>query len=263
VDGGLLWNRLTPANWAIISVLIHPKNSDRLVIGVEGQGTKTSARPLTAVVNDMAFGRGMWWAATEDGLLASNDRGATWTVVSVGLPPGQPVHSVRLSADGSRIWLASPRALAVSRDGGKNWTSQDLGFEARSRLRLDQSDDGTLFVSHNYGVYASGDDGKSWKPLDLLVPIVQDFVVIGNALVLSTQKDGLRVSYNRGRTWEHMETPLAEAYFLVLTAGAPAPVLLAGSSTEGVYSLEIPAASRTAVADAQTSTPAVSRSAQK
>jgi photosystem II stability/assembly factor-like uncharacterized protein len=224
---------------------------------------KTSARPLTAVVNDMAFGRDIWWAATENGLLASNNRGATWTVVSTGMPPRQPVHSVRLSADGNRIWLASPRGLAVSRDGGKNWTFEDLSFEARSRLRLDHADDGTLFVSHNYGVYASGDEGKSWKPLNLPVPIVQDFVVIGNALVLSTQKDGLHVSYNRGRTWEHIEAPLAGAYFPMLTAGAPAPVLLAGSSTEGVYSLEIPSASRASVADAQTPGPATSRSAQK
>jgi photosystem II stability/assembly factor-like uncharacterized protein len=214
-------------------------------------------------VNDMAFGRDMWWAATESGLLASNNRGATWTVVSTGLPPRQPVRSVRLSADGNRIWLASPRGLAVSRDGGKNWTFEDLSFEARSRLRLDHADDGTLFVSHNYGVYASGHEGKSWKPLNLPVPIVQDFVVIGNALVLSTQKDGLHVSYNRGKTWEHIEGPLAGAYFPTLTAGAPAPVLLAGSSTEGVYSLEIPSASRTAVADAQTLTKPVSRSPQK
>jgi hypothetical protein len=60
-----------------------------------------------------------------------------------------------------------------------------------------------------------------------------------------------------------IEGPLAGAYFPMLTAGAPAPVLLAGSSTEGVYSLEIPAASRKAVAAAQTPSPTISRSAQK
>src|SRR5262249_3945845 len=224
---------------------------------------KTLTRPLTAVVNDMAFGRSMWWAATQEGLLASTDHAATWTVVSTGLPPRQPVHSVRLSADGSRIWVALPRGLAVSPDGGKKWTFEDLGFEARSRLRLDQAEDGTLFIAHNYGVHASDDEGKSWKPLTLPVPVVQDFVVVGNALVLSTPKGGLRVSYNRGRTWEHIECPLTEAYFSVLTADAPAQLLLVGSSTEGVYSLEIPSAARTAAAGAQTIRPPVSRSSQE
>lgn len=370
VDAGVSWHRITPPSWSISGLLIVPKNSDRLVIGVEGLGIYVSddsgknfrpandgfyhrqivdltvdpkhperllvvltnavnpvlatedggrtwvqlgaglkthvlghvyaapegwwaslqsgglmhyeerkkawvraglvlsketlaskrgarpasartARPLGQVVNDMVFARNLWFAATEDGVLASRDHGATWYEFPLGRLAKLPVHSVLVSEDSSHIWLLSPRGLAFSGDGGKAWAWQDLGFEARGRLRLHQLDDNTLLLKSSNGVHVSGDAGRSWQPFNLPEPWIQDVVIAGNALLVSTQKRGLHISYDRGRTWEHVKGPPAEGYFPVLATGGSTSAVLAASSTEGLYHLEVSFSAKARTSDGQ------------
>ncbi len=357
--GGVAWSRVTPANWSIGALVLHPKSPGRVVIGVEGQGiyisddegrnfhaanegfyhrqvmdlaldpsraermlvvltnsvdpvlatqdggrtwarlgpglsahtlrrvyaspdtwwaalergglmrydaqknawvkagsqvsketpahkrgarpapARPASRPVNQVVNDMAFLPAVWWAGTEEGLLASNDRGASWNAVALGVAEKLPVHSLRVSEDGSRIWLLSPRGMMFSQDRGKTWTWQELNFEPRGRLRLYQPDEHTLVVTSDTGVYASADAGKTWKQYNLPELWIRDLASAGNTLLVSTLKRGLHASYNRGETWEHLEGPLAEGYFPALAAGSGSSVVLAASSTEGLYALEV------------------------
>jgi photosystem II stability/assembly factor-like uncharacterized protein len=384
LDAGVTWNRTTPANWSVSALVIHPKNADRLILGVEGRGIYVSddggrnfrsansgfqhrqlvdlaidrerpgrmlvvltnsaepilstqdggntwvplgpglkthllrhvyaapdtwwaalegggllryepsgntwvkagqvsapapikatpaskrgtprnaartAQALQQVVNDMAFARGVWLAATEGGLLASRDRGATWSPFPPGAAAKQPVHSVRVSDDGSQIWALSPRSLLTSTDGGKAWTSQELSFETRGRLRLYQLDDHTLLVSSRNALYVSGDAGKTWQPSNLPEPWIQDLAVSGNVLLICTKK-GLHASFDHGRSWERLDGLLGEASFPVLGTGSAASVALAGSSTEGLYALEFPAAA-VASAKAQATNRPAAQSPQK
>jgi photosystem II stability/assembly factor-like uncharacterized protein len=380
LNAGVTWNRTTPANWSISALVIHPKNPDRLVIGVEGFGIYVSddggknfratnngfhhrqvvdvavdrerpgrmlvvltnavepvlatqdggqtwtglgpglkthllrrvyaapdtwwaalqgggllryeqskkawvrassmaasgppagkrgrtaapaktAQSLKQVVNDMTFARGLWLAATEDGLLASRDAGATWSPVPLGGATKLPMHSARLSKDGSQIWALTQRSLLSSSDAGKSWTSHELSFETRGSLRLLQLDDDALLVASRNALYVSTDAGRSWQASRLPEPWIQDLAVTGNVLLLGTQKKGLHASYNRGKTWEHIEGSPAEGSFPVLTTGGLASVL-AGSSTEGLYALELSAAA-VASADAQAANRPASRSPQR
>ena len=41
-NAGISWSRMTPAKWSISALVIHPKNPDRLVLGVEGVGVYLS-----------------------------------------------------------------------------------------------------------------------------------------------------------------------------------------------------------------------------
>ena len=201
---------------------------------------RAASRPVIQVVNDLAFTRELWWAATEEGVLASRDRGVTWAQVPLGSAAKLPVHSVHVSDDGGSIWLVSPRGVVLSHDRGKTWTSQEFGFTPRGRLRLSQRDTNTLLMSSASGLYASTDAGQTWKsynPPDLWV---RDVAPAGDALLLSTQKRGLYISYDRGETWDRLEGPTGESYFSALAELGASPTILAASPTEGLYALEVP-----------------------
>ena len=86
-----------------------------------------------------------------------------------------------------------------------------------------------------------------YEPSNLPEAATHDLVVAGNVLLVGMHK-GLRVSYDRGRTREHIGGHLAESSFPVLATGGVASRVLAGSSTEGLYAMEFSAA---AVASAE------------
>lgn len=367
LDGGATWSRITPATWSIAAMVIHPKNTNRLVVGVEGlgvyasddggrnfhaanegfnhrqvidlaldarhsermllvltnsvepvlasedggrtwvrlgpglstyklrrayaapdgwwaalegggllrydtknawvkagnvldkqapaqkrvaqPGSRKTIRPMHSVVNDMAFAHHLWLAATENGLLASRDRGTSWTSVPLGLTTELPVHSIRVSEDGNHIWAVSPHSLISSDDGGRTWASQELGLGSRGRLRLYHLNDNRLLVTGGIDAHVSDDAGKTWHPYNLRAPWIQDLAGVGNVLLVSTQKHGLHVSYDRGATWEHIEGPVADGYFPALASGG-ASAILAASRTEGLYALEISGGVRVSLSNA-------------
>jgi len=108
LDGGAVWTRMTSASWSIITLLIHPKNPDRLVMGVEGQGIYVSddgAKTFRAAnsgfnhrqVMDLASDREhpgrmlVVLANSAEPVVATHDGGLTWST----LGPGLQTHMVR------------------------------------------------------------------------------------------------------------------------------------------------------------------------
>jgi photosystem II stability/assembly factor-like uncharacterized protein len=197
--------------------------------------------PLRNVVHDMAFSRDIWFAGTPEGLLASRDAGATWSLFSFA-PIHLPVHTVRVSPDGSRIKVVSLRGMVFSNDAGTTWSWHDLPFEAGGALRLDVADEQTILATARLGLYISRDAGKSWQLVAYGLPQtpVQDLALVGGVFLASMQTGGLYISYDRGRTWARIEGLLAEGYFpVVTTTQEAASVIFAASATEGLYAVEL------------------------
>ena len=222
------------------------------------------AKPLALVVNDMAFGDAAWYAATPEGLHVSRDAGETWQPLPLG-PVMLPVSSVRASRDGRRVWIVSLRGMVFSRDGGATWSWHDLPPEADGALRLDVADDNTLLATARKGLYISRDAGKTWTLAAYGLPDapLQDLATAGDFFLAAMQTGGLFVSRDRGQTWARIEGPLAEGHFPVVlpapsnAAGArsgpatpPSPVntIFAGSATEGLFAVELPARRAASVA---------------
>lgn len=207
-------------------------------------------RMLDQIVTDMAFSRDIWFAATLEGLLASRDHGATWSLFPFA-PLTLPVNSVRVSADGQNLWVVSLRGMVFSRDAGATWTWHDLPFEAGGALRLDVADDQTLLATARNGLYISRDAGKSWQQAAEGLPEapVQDLAIVGHIFLASMQTGGLYISHDQGRTWARIGGTLAEGYFPVVTTRGAAAVVFAASATEGLYAVELETA-----ASASTST---------
>jgi photosystem II stability/assembly factor-like uncharacterized protein len=204
-------------------------------------------------VNDMAFGQEAWYAATEDGLLVSRDRGLNWSKVSLARVQ-QPsagasgvstisIRAVRTGKGDSYVWALTSRQLQVSSDGGKTWISRTLPFEPRGSLHLHPSDENTVVLASDHGVFVSRDTGESWHQANLSELSIDDLAAIRNAVVVSTAKGALFVSLDAGKTWGHLDGPSPDGTISALRSREAGNQLVAASSTEGLFVIEMGLAS--------------------
>jgi photosystem II stability/assembly factor-like uncharacterized protein len=220
-------------------------------------GAKTIV-PLHAKVNDMAFGSSAWYAATEDGLMVSVDRGLSWRAVNLA-PAGQPpatnatglsntsMRAVRTGNGNAYVWAISSRQLEVSGDGGKSWISRTLPFETRGTLHLHPSDENTVVLASDHGVFVSRDRGESWKQASLSELSIDDMAPVKNAVIVSTAQGELFLSRDAGKTWGHLDGPSADNSISALRSREAGNQLVAASATEGLYVLEMGTASSASV----------------
>jgi photosystem II stability/assembly factor-like uncharacterized protein len=225
-----------------------------------------STVPFHAKVNDMAFGQEAWYAATEDGLLVSRDRGLNWSKVSLA-PVQQPsagasgvstisIRAVRTGKGDSYVWALTSRQLQVSSDGGKTWISRTLPFEPRGSLHLHPSDENTVVLASDHGVFVSRDTGESWHQANLSELSIDDLAAIRNAVVVSTAKGALFVSLDAGKTWGHLDGPSPDGTISALRSREAGNQLVAASSTEGLFVIEMGLASSASADSIPVSPPA-------
>jgi photosystem II stability/assembly factor-like uncharacterized protein len=129
------------------------------------------------------------------------------------------------------------RNLLYSADGGAHWDAKELSFSAAGNLRLHRIDDQNLFITSSLGLYASKDAGRNWNRTDVRELQFQDAAGSGNALVVSLQKHGLLASSDGGKSWQQVNSPVAEGYFPVVRARRNG-ALVAASATEGLLTFE-------------------------
>jgi len=206
------------------------------------RAAKGVPHPLQQIVNDMAFSSGQWFAATEGGLLVSTDQGVTWILHPIGPLTTLPVHSVRVSTDGKRLWVVSLRGLVFSVDGGKTWTWHDLPLRAGGAINLDvdHTDENTLASIAYNGLYISRDGGNTWQQAAAGLPStpVQDLAISGSVFLASMRTGGLYVSSDAGRTWMRVPGPLANGFFPAVTTKSDSGDIFAASATDGLYVVE-------------------------
>lgn len=148
---------------------------------------------------------GLIWAGTDDGLVhITRDNGKTWTQITPqGLPEGT-INTIDLSAhDPGRAVMAMYRYrrndlqpyVYLTNDYGKSWRRIADGSNGIPKdhfvrvVREDTERKGLFYAGTERGMYVSFNDGASWQPLQLNLPIVPvtDLKVHGGDLVLSTQ----------------------------------------------------------------------------
>jgi photosystem II stability/assembly factor-like uncharacterized protein len=242
--------KLTPETAATLASLVERKPGSR------GAASRVVASLLNEPVNDMGFADTSWFAATDHGLLRSDDHGETWALMPLGPLPTLPVRSVRVSADGESLWIVSLRGMVFSHDAGKTWSWHDLPESAGSALWLDsarvpdaKSGEETLVASAENGLYISRDSGAKWNRVGSGLPQapIQDLAIAGATFLASMRTGGLYLSRDAGRTWTRVSGALAEGFFPVVTTEEQANILFAASATEGLYAVRF--ASGVAAAD--------------
>jgi photosystem II stability/assembly factor-like uncharacterized protein len=271
--GGLLRYDASKHSWLAVDQIIPSKSTPaqkRHASGVKTvstqEGSKSSSPraaanaaaasvaktvvPLRAKVNDMAFGSTAWYSATEDGLMVSVDRGLTWRTVNLAPAGQQPaaavlalsaasMRAVRTGNGNAYVWALSTRQLEVSGDNGKTWISRTLPFEPRGALHLHPSDENTVVLASDHGVFVSHDMGETWKQASLSELSIDDMAPVKNAVVVSTAKGDLFLSRDSGKTWGHMEGPSADNSISALRSRESGNQLVAASATEGLFVMEM------------------------
>jgi hypothetical protein len=204
----------------------------------------TPSRPFRAQVYDLAFSHDLWLAATSEGLLASRDHGATWSdfgaYSSISGAPHAAVRIAKISADGHSIWVLGDSGLAISRDSGATWAAADPSLHAKDVDKLVIAGDSALFAIRNGAALLSIDAGLTWRYMNSPDAQIADVAVEGDEWIIATRQHGLFVSANRGQNWKQLSGQLGEGNFPSLTAEASPRLVLAASSTEGLFALRVP-----------------------
>ena len=143
------------------------------------------------------------WTGSDDGLVhVTRDGGKNWKNVT----PKQMAEWTRVNIIEASPHAAGTAYVAATRyqsddfkpyiyrttDYGATWTVLGRGIPDTSFVRVVREDParkGLLYAGTETGVYVSFDDGATWQPLQLNLPVVPitDLAVQGSDLVASTQ----------------------------------------------------------------------------
>ncbi|MGC1515812.1 MAG: glycosyl hydrolase [Maribacter sp.] len=144
------------------------------------------------------------WTGSDDGLIhVTRDDGATWenvTPPSSMSPKLNMINSIDPSPfDPGTAYVAATAYkfgdytpyLYKTEDYGKSWKLITNGIKDTDYtrvIRTDQVREGLLYAGTEWGMYISFDDGASWAPFQLKLPItaIRDLQVRDNDLIVGT-----------------------------------------------------------------------------
>lgn len=151
----------------------------------------------------------MVWAGTDDGYIhvTTNDGKAWQNVTPPALSPWSRVTGIEASHfDFNTAYASVDRHqlqdfepyIYRTRDMGKSWQLITKGLPAGvyvHAIKEDPQRQGLLFAGTERGAFMSLDDGDTWQPLQLNLPVtsVRDFMIYGNDLIVATHGRGFWV----------------------------------------------------------------------
>ncbi len=145
---------------------------------------------------------GVIWVGSDDGLVhVTRDGGKTWKNVTPPMSPKQNMINcidVNPHKNGGAYVAATSYKfgdytpyLYKTDDYGETWKLITTGIKSTDYTRAIRSDltrSGLLYAGTEWGMYVSFDDGESWQPFQLNLPIVsiRDLHVKDNNLIAAT-----------------------------------------------------------------------------
>ena len=149
------------------------------------------------------YEKDLLWTGSDDGLIhVSRDGGKSWANVTPKEAPrwmmwnsldADPFKKGALYAVGTRYKSDDYTPyIYKTEDYGKSWKLITNGIDRMHFTRVVRADPkraGLLYAGTEYGMYISFDDGASWKPFQLNLPVVPitDLTIKENDLVVATQ----------------------------------------------------------------------------
>jgi photosystem II stability/assembly factor-like uncharacterized protein len=214
-DDGATWRVITPDTWSILSILIDPAHSDRLILGTERMGVEISAdggetylaandgfshRRIADLATDPAH---PGWALVVltnavEPVLETRDAGRTWVPLAVGLKNGPP-RRVFSSPDG---WLAAPApgGLLHYVEAQGQWV---VANEVIERPAASSHSASSTRPASKAAATAKSATVRTLVPLRA---VVNDVAFSSDAWYAATES-GLYVSRDQGATWTTIPLP--------------------------------------------------------
>ena len=176
--------------WRPISPDLSARIPDRIV--ATGSGAENYG--VVYALAESPVRRGMLWAGTDDGKLwVTEDEGGRWTDLTPNLPrevqgewisrvePGH--HDARvayLAVDAHRSGKYGPYLYRTG-DGGRTWEKITGNLPAHGPVKVVREDlhnPDLLFAGTEFGLFASLDRGRTWRPLGELPTVAVDDILI-------------------------------------------------------------------------------------
>ena len=156
------------------------------------------------VISESILEKGVIWTGSDDGLIhVTRDNGESWEDVTPPLSMSPKLNMIN-SIDPSPFEKGTVYVAATSykfgdytpylyktEDYGKKWTLITSGIKDNYYTRVIRTDHerkGLLYAGTEWGMYISFDDGSSWKPFQLNLPVtaIRDLQVRDNDLIVAT-----------------------------------------------------------------------------
>ena len=196
-DEGQSWEAISPDLTRAVPETLEPSGGP---VNKDAVGAEIYATVFALI--ESTHEHGVLWAGSDDGLIhLSRDGGGSWQDVT----PPQFLEWTMVSGiepsptDPATVYLAATRYktddyqpyLFVTRDYGASWTRINDGIpddEFTRVIRADPERAGLLYAGTELGVHVSTDDGNSWSPLQLNLPVtpIHDLIVKGTDLIAGT-----------------------------------------------------------------------------
>ncbi len=189
----------------------------------------TSHGPTGAgVVNDVAVGDGVAYAATPTGVFRSRDGGATWIQTTLA---GKWIPQVVASPAATLVLAVASPTLYFSRDEGDTWAPVP-GVNSQAAA-IDPGEPSTLYSGGYEGIWKSTNSGASWQRLST-APTGSDgvsFAFDSHAIYvlgwdeLTSPHPEVHQSLDRGVSWTSVSTPI------------PSPTAIAADAASGLVDI--------------------------
>lgn len=229
IDGGKSWARISPDLTA--------RTPETQVISGGPITRDVTGEEYYSTLYDIAVSpleKGLIYTGSNDGpVYLTRDEGKTWkNITPASLPPGGRIDCIEPSVhQKGKAYITALRYqlgdwkpyVYKTSDYGNTWkllTNGENGIPPDYPVRVVREDPeipGILYAGTEYGLFLSMNDGESWFPFQLNLPVtpVSDVKIKQNDLVLSTMGRGFYVfdHLQSIRTWKKMEN-LTEFTFL-------------------------------------------------
>jgi len=175
-DGGARWTSVASnlPSLDLHTFAASPSVANRLYTVPAGSGLYASddgGAAWTLVSNDVPPGTAAFVelpdgtlliAATDQGLLRSEDGGVTWVPSRSGIDIGV-IFTVRASASGDKLYAGTDHGVYASTNEGKTWTATALDDIWAITIGIDPANPDHILVLNTEGrLFRSMDGGKTW-----------------------------------------------------------------------------------------------------
>ncbi len=193
-------------SWKLISEDLTRNDSARLVSSggpITQDNTGVEYYCTIFAANESPLKEGLMWVGSDDGLIhVTRDGGGSWeNVTPSGMPEWMMINSIEPSYfDEGTCYVAGTRYklgdftpyLYKTTDYGKTWRKITTGIDNEHFTRVVRQDPvkkGILYAGTETGMYISFNDGGSWEPFQLNLPVVPitDLAIKDNNLIVATQ----------------------------------------------------------------------------
>ena len=203
-DGARTWSQISPD-----LTRPDPGVPPSLDAAAAAQVDRNGKRGVVYTIAPSPLAAPTLWVGTDDGLIhVSTDDGKNWqNVTPSALTPWSRVTMIEPSHfDASTAYASVDRHqlqdfdpyVYRTRDMGKSWQKITSGIPSGVYVHVVKEDPqrrGLLFAGTERGAFVSFDDGDTWQPLQLNLPVtsVRDFEIYDNDLIVATHGRGFWV----------------------------------------------------------------------